>query len=380
MKIKKSELIFFSCYGILIFWRILKDSLYGQYLFNDTIDKVLGVVLILGFCMQFFAKKMSKKYLFMLPIIMILALLCVTKSNVSMFLLIVIAIFSSHNIDFKNIVKFSMMECSVLLAFVVVSALVGIIPNLAIQSQGAMGQQYCLGFSYFTVVPSMVLYIIIMRMYTKENISNLELLFYQIVVAVVYLLTEVILNLILCEGLLLLYILVFKLKLISFDTKAKRNLYMMIAISIPTLIIAMCLAYNLNIPIIKTINLLTNNRIVYSNYGLRKYGLSLFGNEIAFNADTTKGLYFFLDIGYIYYLLVFGLVGFVVFVGGMLYIYYQSMKRQELMIWVWCVVVIVESMIGRTFDSIWRNPLLFCAITYLYSDIATRKKIVVKRE
>lgn len=381
MKIKQRDIPFFIFYGLLIIWRVLLDSEYAGILNLKAANNLLGIIVILGFFLQILINKITLKRFFILLFLAILTVGIAAKSHIFMILLILVALVSSWNIEFKKIVKFSYIMCISLLVFVVGSSLLGIIPNNVYNTAYASGNQYCMGFNYFTAFPSLVLYIIIMKMYLNKNISYVELFSYIFVFAGLYLIAEVTLNLIIGLVLIIEYLVIVKWKLCNISKRKIYRIALCTAFILIISIVFMAVNFNANNGLIAAINRILNNRLFYSYKGISQYGIHLLGSYIPVTTSVTATSaveYFYIDIGYIYYILNFGIIGTITIVGALLYILYNAAKRKDKIVFIWSTIVVIECCIGRTLDSIWRNPLLFCAIYYICKVFQKKKKRKIK--
>lgn len=374
IKYRKSEIIFFCCYWVLILWQMLRGVAFETTIFTDAVNKVLGAVLILGFGLQICVTSGTVLQWIKKLFIIVIALIIAWTSNIMTIILVVVGVISAKNIEFKKVVRFSKRWCEVILILTVTFSLIGIIPNIVYRTAGSFSNQYCLGFTYFTMGPSIILYQIVMDMYLNKKKNFLQLFLDLIIFVVMFLVAGVTLNFVLGILLILLYIILVKFEMINIQAVRFQRISVVILVGLAIGSIILAVSFNTNNFFMKALNNALNNRLWFSYDAIQKYGISLFGNAIAVSVGANVDKYFYLDIGFIYYLMNFGIVGVVGYISSIIYIAKNSMKRGDSVVFIWCSIVAVESMVGRTYDSIWRNPLIFCLMYYLTENIKSKKR------
>ena len=99
-----------------------------------------------------------------------------------------------------------------------------------------------------------------------------------------------------------------------------------------------------------------NHRLSLSRIALQRYEISLFGNLIkALESDT----YFYLDSGYLYLLLGYGLVVFLVIMSAYMIVFRYALKSNDKKLFIWCIIVSVFSFVNNIIVDVNINPLLF---------------------
>ena len=129
--IDKNELFFFLSYGIYLIYMVLNATFFAIYI--NSVWKIVYVFCIgLLVVSELIRNRMTWKSLLSLGIILVLFLNILRVGqglSQNAIAVLMFYMFCSRNIPFRKISKFTMVISGTLLVFVVISSLVGIIPN-----------------------------------------------------------------------------------------------------------------------------------------------------------------------------------------------------------------------------------------------------------
>ena len=170
------------------------------------------------------------------------------------------------------------------------------------------------------------------------------------------------------------YVLIIKLRLFTIrNTSISRTLSVLIFPVLAYAAYKTALVYNWRNPRMKMIDDLTHSRISLAHQGLVRYGVHLFGIQIAENTDTTKGTYFYIDSGYIKNLINYGLIVLIVILLYYSVILYAAVVEHDVMLAVWLICIALYSAFNNLLLSPGENGSMF-AIWYAIELLKWRKK------
>ncbi len=141
---------------------------------------------------------------------------------------------------------------------------------------------------------------------------------------------------------ILLYILIVKLRLFTIRNTKKTRIAAVLTFPVLALLTYLvALNYNSKIPRMKKIDDLTHTRISLAHTGLKRYGVHLLGTQIVENTDTSKGVYFYIDSGYIKNLINYGLIVFIFILAMYSVMLYAAVVEHDviLAVWLFCIAV-----------------------------------------
>lgn len=297
-----------SLYGIILFIGFLLIEMSETFtnvtfLQNQlTYIKMLGIV-ILTFISLYVSFKIERKRLFLILILITLSLLIFFRFGNGIFLEMVIMILAVQNKEFKKIVKIDLL----VKLFITISLFVFNKYGLTNSVFGTINRdsvvRYSLGFYHPNTLGMYLMMISIEFLYIMQRdkkIKNLLVMFIMsfIIYKVTYSRTCVYCLL----GLSLIYFSSqnIKKKVMRVNSETYKilfkNLYIIFLIS--TCLISFL--YKENSSVMRRLNDLTNNRILYQSYFINNYGISFFGKNINY--------IYTLDNGYLKIFLNYGLV------------------------------------------------------------------------
>ena len=140
---------------------------------------------------------------------------------------------------------------------------------------------------------------------------------------------------------------------------------------------AIAMMTSLNNPIVQKINVLSGYRISYMTIAVKRYPLNMFGNEIITRSFDKDNYYFYLDNGYLSFVIRYGLIFAVAVIALYAVISYYALKTNDSKLMMLLVVVCLFNYVNSCLIDITSNPLLLCsytAILYINKEKKEKKR------
>ena len=120
------------------------------------------------------------------------------------------------------------------------------------------------------------------------------------------------------------------------------------------------------------LNYLLSNRLSQGRIAFDKYEVTLFGQKIVmkgnsyfstvFNGNVLSNDYFYIDSGYVYALLGYGLVFLIFVLIAYSYLYTYFWDKNMYVLWIWITVILVYSVINDCWLTFTYNPIFLILI------------------
>lgn len=362
MKIKISKLsIFYLAYCSFIIYQVLSRSMYTEVIPYRwiMIFKYASVL----FCVAKIAllgKTFKKKEIIVDVIFIFIALLIVAAGYDSRYLITFLLISAAKDIDFDKTIRYGLITLTICLAFVFVGTIMGIIPNLMWIHTGTDKVAYGLGFSYYSFGATYVFSVLCMWLYLRrEKYTLLELVMAFLIEYYVYNITTSRLyfyGIILLEVLCVLY----KYSIITFQNKVWNIITYALFPFFQILSFAMAILYGRNSQLAYMLNVLFSGRLKYMYYGYANYGMHLLPQYINMNGASNSVLqneYFYIDSGYMYSALCFGLLCTIVINIMYIFLFKRSWEMKDKFMYIWLIVISIMCLSNNFIISIILNPI-----------------------
>lgn len=288
-----------------------------------------------------------------------------------------LSIVTSIHINTRKIIKNSVINNAVFLAIVVIPALLGVIPD-DIYYHGDM-KAHCLGFAYYANIPYIVLMETIM-IYWLIRSKKAELLFLILSFPVHILIYKI------CTVRLVLYVYILFMMFVFIIGIIKKKKQHKILNCIATalypvtaaLVIVASFKYKSS-SLLSALNIIINYRLKFNLQGFEQYGVSLFGQKIVsaeeYIDDNFINHYFYIDCGYVYMLIGYGLLLFIIIMLMYTLLSRYAAVNDDIKLMSWCFAICVFSIINNIMFNTALNPLLILGIKLLLSNYARHKMI-----
>lgn len=359
--IKLNEFLFgLAFYPWLIAWlftsTFYKDILHPYGIIRSW--EYLGLFFLL---IKFILSRVKiKTLLFTLIVLCIGFIVSYDNGNASFVAYTVALIFSAKDINFYNLIKNTMFCQIIILVLVIVSAIIGIIPNEVnlTYSGGLFRLRYGLGFTYTSFTPNFFLSILLEYTYLKgEKLWTVfELSVFVLLNVIIYRYTETRLTFIMTFIVLLIALLRRVIK-ITINFKYFKFIIILIYPIMAFFTYWMTVRFDYGNRFFSTINNLLSQRLRFGQEGLRSYPPSLFGTHIQW--DTSLNSYFYVDSSYINMLISYGLLIFSLTLLGYCAVMSKILISKNTSLLVILIFWSIRACIDPQLFLLWFNPFLF---------------------
>lgn len=292
------------------------------------------------------------------------------NSNSSYILSLILILFGAKNIGLNQVVKihffvyFSIMIISLFLS------LLGVIENYTVYN-ASQGIRYSLGNTYPTDFSAGIFYLILDIIFLKKQKWKLFDSFLVVILSfVVYIYTRALMSFTLCIIVNLLLIIINSRK--KFFRIISKKISQLLIIIYPLLaLISICATiFSTRVNFLENVNEILDNRLSYGLLAIEKYGFSLLGRNIQFlgngwGTEATQSSYFYVDNGYLYTGLVYGLV-ILIFFSLMLSIVGFRIRKKTSVLTLILFIVAFSALGEPRFINFLYNPFLFSISYYVF--------------
>lgn len=314
-KISISNTLFYIPYIMWITVNILKFTFYRDIYFVQQVFKIIEVSI---YVLLIFKILYDNKYSFKTikwGMLFLIVFIVGRLSNSRSLIEIMIFIYTSKDIEFKKILKITLLVQIILSIFIIGGSLTGIIKNdIWLRSDGSF--RYGLGYTYCTFSANFYYHIILMYLYIKDEkgINLIESCVILVINQILYILTDT----------KAVYYLIWILVVVIFFNKItkKRNKINFITrvlckyCFIISAIIAIfsSILYDASNKFYIFLNTIFTDRLVLGNFMYKQYGIPLFGQNILWVTGragierTSNTVYNFVDSSYLNIAINFGIV------------------------------------------------------------------------
>lgn len=332
-KLRFSECLYFGSFAVYLIFSLLGTSFYAVYIdFASGFIKAACVLTILF--SEIFQKNTQKSIVsfFILGVFSVMTLF----TGVTGIIPTLLFTYAARNIRFTRILKVAGTVSSVVLVFVILSALIGVIPNyMMARSTGV--KRYCLGFRYVLYAPVILFNITAITIYLKKSAIRWRTIWLLLALNyIMYLPT----NARLSFGLSCLNITAAVALKVWPDFLQKRKALCALLVSMFIVCfvgsLALCILYDSSNPTLRAIDEFMGGRIAWGKTALMRYSFGLIGKKVAYNGfgldmygSGFRGTYFYVDNLYIQALQRFGAVFMVGYVLLNTFAMYRCCRRKE---------------------------------------------------
>lgn len=371
IKVKKSELLYFTAYFLFIFagTTISNSYLFGTSSYRHEITNICNYISTILFVASFVMQKMEIKVVLKKLVTAAVAFLVSANTHSIGFGVSIMAVISAVNIDIKKIIKCCIYTNIFCLLIVVIPALLGMIPNEVRIHNGLEAQS--LGFAYYSNAPYILLMVTILLFLLAKNKKqeNIIILFATPIQYLIYKTNTVRLVLYIY---ILFVILVFLFRFLNKNVKHNIINFLSLIMFPAATVFTVFASLNVNKYVFLTkLNDLLNSRLGFNNIGFQRYGVSLFGNKIETNSgfidENFYNHYFYIDSGYAYALLSYGLLISILLIVLWSVLSHHAAKKNDFKLLIVCIVNCVFSFVNNLLFNISLNPILIMALNLLLS-------------
>ena len=347
---------FFEKDGFLVSIFLLASMYTLRFSMLDTYDvfrKIFMLMRILSyslvaikFIIDFFQQKYRGYEFFIIVITMFMAFISY-KSRTINYLTYLIYIIVGKDIEYIKIIKSAFFAIVVSVILVISLCLFGIIKDVV--SEMETRNRHALGFKYAPFLSNYSFYATLYYIYIRKNkMKNIELLICFILSILIFYATKTRSAFALTVLSLIITFVVNNVKALSDYNSIYKYLLYAATIILPLFIIIISIFYNPEIKIMSMLNKLLNGRIALGNAAINEYGIHLFGQYIKFTSSSTaEARYNIVDSAFVLYLLILGIVFFVLLIIFLLYFVKLIDKKKD----IYLAYIYIILMLHSTFDA-----------------------------
>ena len=347
---------FFEKDGFLVSIFLLASMYTLRFSMLDTYDvfrKIFMLMRLLSyslvaikFIIDFFQQKYRGYEIFIIVITMFMAFISY-KSRTINYLTYLIYIIVGKDIEYIKIIKSAFFAIVVSVILVISLCLFGIIKDVV--SEMETRNRHALGFKYAPFLSNYSFYATLYYIYIRKNkMKNIELLICLILSIFIFYATKTRSAFALTVLSLIITFVVNNVKALSDYKSIYKYLLYAATIILPLFIIIISIFYNPEIKIMSMLNKLLNGRIALGNAAINEYGIHLFGQYIKFTSSSTaEARYNIVDSAFVLYLLILGIVFFVLLIIFLLYFVKLIDKKKD----IYLAYIYIILMLHSTFDA-----------------------------
>ncbi|MCM1270588.1 MAG: hypothetical protein NC247_08220 [Ruminococcus flavefaciens] len=373
-----NELICLSSWFMFSFFYIVNTSLLSL---GPTFKLVqLGVMGVMGFLILTH-DCMKLKKIVMATMLAICCLLIIKNGGKKLYLVFVLFLMNSEYVKFDKLVKCTIAAVLLSTLLVVALSVAGVIPDYIFIRDESGEAAHSLGFVYYYNVSAQIMFVSVMYLYIKDNVSWFMLFVIAAASYVCYKLCTTRLPFFMLLIVLIMYVFMCKFTFIkNLNTKFFKA-YSMIAFPAVTLFcVVAALNYNSHNAVYKFANEILNGRLSLSKRAFNMYGIKLLGQPVEMRGRTygeVQNDYFFIDSGYILGIIEYGLLFTVIIVILYSIIYLYACRENDKKLFIWITMILVFNVVNGCWLAIMYNPVLYVLFymkrDYIYHFISMHK-------
>ena len=361
------EGIYLSVFFLFCVSSVFYGSLFGfAYLFYKIVRVVCFCTLAFLWIMQ---GRINIRQLYLHIIMSFLFATVAYTTGQDTLLVYVLFIITAGGVKKEKIIWTSILGTLPIVLLIFLASYAGIIPDRTYMREG--GQlAHSLGFIYYSSYP----YIILFNFISYVNVRKKSLHWIELAVAaainyMIYQISTLRLSYYLMFGAIVMYILLEKFRIFDLRKKLFGFLSLLVFPTAFTITILGALKYDPWRRFWREANDMLSGRISLSQKAFERYSLKLFGqvikNNNMINGKVVTNNYFYIDSGFVYALLGYG-----VFMTLLLIVIYSCMlkkscKDNNKKMFIWLVILAVFTIINNVWISIHFNCLLILFIPYM---------------
>lgn len=376
-------LLFDIAFVLYIFWGCFRDADPAFSKMMPFSNNKVAYLSILFSIFGIIRNRLSIPRLFLLLIVVGFAVFFKRAYNYFEILPISFLVFAATNITVEHIIKVCFRATIVSTLFIFLLSFLGILPDKVFNH--TMGESLVLdahtfGFFYYSGFSYRILVVSICFLYLyRYSFTVSRIICFVSFITGAYYLSSTRLQLILSSAFLFSLILVFKLKWLSFKHRLWKYVGLVAYPVVFFVSILLPLAYFVSPDFLDWWDESFSGRMSQNITAFTLYNIGLWGNAIEMvgtaTAETSSLSYFYIDSGYIYWLLAYGVVFTAFILLAYSAVFYRSYKYNNCYIYLWCLLFAITNTINDFFTLSYYSPL----ILFLYADLSESQHSTVAR-
>ena len=294
-------------------------------------------------------------------------------------------IFSANNIKIDYIVKVFFYSLLVLTSLIILMSFLGVLSD-KVQTHGIgdeILESHALGFKWYSGPTFRAITLIISYLYLNRGKANyLQLACVLFVSIVLVLITTRRLLLLISITTVVLYWLSYRLRILEFNSKFWKFVSLFAYPVAFAFYIILAFSTFISPSFYEWYDDNTSGRLSLTLAAFVQYPITLWGNVVdlvgAIEAEYSSLDYNYIDSGYIYWLLVYGVLFCLFIVISHIVIIYRSYKSQNKFLYIWCLLLAFMNISNDFFTASYLNPIIFLLLAkFPKIDLHAKYKIIL---
>ena len=369
---KYKDLLFFIPFVIFVNSTIisLRTDFFRSYSYILSLIRYTCLLIVVTKILICDIKNYSISTIIRITLILLLTIIVKFVTDDSSFFQLFILIIGSYDIEFKKIVKWTLISEIILFLIIVCACILKIIPNYVYSRKGSTIKRYSLGFKYSTSPSIFIFYFTMLYIYLRDKkIKKIEYIMLLIPNILIYYLTDSRTGFF-CTVLLMLLSFIYNLKNEKINNifvfLSKYIFYFFAVVSIILMVL-----YHFSTEKFIKLNDILSGRLQLTENAINEYGIKPFGNKIEWvglcdvnvsNKGKNISEFNMIDNSYLNLLIVYGVIPFilVLFLYSNIANYIKKTKNEYLSIFLLVIAInaFIDPILIRLMNNVFM--LLFC--------------------
>lgn len=356
----------------------LITSTYTDYFSNHLLHTLMFAGLALVLLKIFLFDDLDLKWLAIDAIVLILLLITWRTSKEFSLFSMGIFVLGARNVDFKRIIKIYFYVGMLLLAFVVISAMGGLIRNLVYRRDMTNIVRQSFGIAYPTDFAAHVLYLILAYAYLK--FGKIKWYDYAVFLAVAVFLVKF------SDARLSAYAIILSIPVLWIGQRAQTDhllsrfiasFYWTVPILSAYLVIIASYFFTPSNKILTKVNNASSGRLFLGHKAISEYGFSMFGKQIIEHgwgganglkmSQNAPANYFFVDSSLLRMTILYGIIMAIIILLAMTKISWESFQKGSFALASIIVIVSVSAMVEQRLLDLAYDPFLIALLANVYT-------------
>ena len=356
----------------------LITSTYTDYFSNHLLHTLMFAGLALVLLKIFLFDDLDLKWLAIDAIVLILLLITWRTSREFSLFSMGIFVLGARNVDFKRIIKIYFYVGMLLLAFVVISAMGGLIRNLVYRRDMTNIVRQSFGIAYPTDFAAHVLYLILAYAYLK--FGKIKWYDYAVFLAAAVFLVKF------SDARLSAYAIILSIPVLWIGQRAQTDhllsrfiasFYWTVPILSAYLVIIASYFFTPSNKILTKVNNASSGRLFLGHKAISEYGFSMFGKQIIEHgwgganglkmSQNAPANYFFVDSSFLRMTILYGIIMAIIILLAMTTISWESFQKGSFALASIIVIVSVSAMVEQRLLDLAYDPFLIALLANVYT-------------
>lgn len=356
----------------------LITSTYTDYFSNHLLHTLMFAGLALVLLKIFLFDDLDLKWLAIDAIVLILLLITWRTSKEFSLFSMGIFVLGARNVDFKRIIKIYFYVRMLLLAFVVISAMGGLIRNLVYRRDMTNIVRQSFGIAYPTDFAAHVLYLILAYAYLK--FGKIKWYDYAVFLAAAVFLVKF------SDARLSAYAIILSIPVLWIGQRAQTDhllsrfiasFYWTVPILLAYLVIIASYFFTPSNKTLTKVNNASSGRLFLGHKAISEYGFSMFGKQIIEHgwgganglkmSQNAPANYFFVDSSFLRMTILYGIIMAIIILLAMTKISWESFQKGSFALASIIVIVSVSAMVEQRLLDLAYDPFLIALLANVYT-------------